>query len=181
MTHLTDAGLRTFARCLGELAACEDVLVLDMGAGISNQNVVTLSCADHVVLVIQPELASLTDAYAIVKCVAQLSDRPKLSVVVNRTTTSTQGPATFDKLAQVARKFTGLNLHYVGAIPEDPAVTLRRLGQQPIVATDPGGAIASAVRATVRRLSEVSGPFERREVPAAEGIEARFLAHRQIF
>ena len=60
-------------------------------------------------------------------------------------------------------------------------MTLRRLGQQPIVATDPDGAIASAVRATVQRLSEVSGAFEQREIPADQGIEARFLAHRQIF
>lgn len=178
MAALSDQELLALGAALGELAAHDDVVLFDVGAGIAPQNVLTLLCADHVVLVTEAEIAALTDAYAVIKCVVQLAPQTRFSVVVNRVRVPGQGERTFEKLADVARRYSQVALAFLGEIPEDPTVTKRRLGQQPLVVSDPDGPIARALAGVLGRLEEVAGPFEDRPVPAGEGLEARFRAHR---
>ncbi|MCA8941152.1 MAG: P-loop NTPase [Planctomycetes bacterium] len=178
MANLSDTELLTFGKCLGKLAATEDLILLDMGAGISPQTILTLTSADHVVLVTQPEIAALTDAYAVCKNLTQLRSDARISVVVNRVMEPGQGRQAFDKLASVMQKFTGLQLTFLGEIAEDPAVTQRRLGQMPIVATDPDAKIAREVAAIAERLEATAGPLESRPVENGNGLEARFTEQR---
>ena len=71
LANPSDKELLAFARELGALAGREDLLLLDCGAGIGAATVLTMLAADHVVLVTQPEIAALVDAYAMVKALAQ--------------------------------------------------------------------------------------------------------------
>ena len=178
MANLTDRELLLFGQNLAELAMNESAVLLDAGAGISPQTVLTLLCADHVVLVTQPEIAALTDAYAVVKCLTQLKTDICFSVVVNRVVTQGHGEQAFEKLCSVARQHARAELLYLGEIREDPTVTQRRLGQQPIVATNPRCRTSRAIRAIAERLEELAGPLEPREVPQDQGLEARFREHR---
>jgi flagellar biosynthesis protein FlhG len=180
MAALPDHELRCLGEILDQLARRSDVVLLDTGAGLTPQNVLTLCAADHVLLVTQPEIAALTDAYAVVKTLAQLVDAPRMSVVVNRVTEDGHGEATFAKLSEVSKRHTGLELHWLGSIPEQALVTQRRLGQLPLVATDPQCDVAIAIRAIARRLAAVAGPFERREVPSDSTVGARFEDYRRI-
>ena len=85
---------------------------------------------------------------------------------------------TFEKLAKVASRHTGARLFYLGEIGEDPTVTQRRLGQQPLTVSDPDGATACAFQAIARQLKEVTGTLSRRVTSEDSGIEARFREHR---
>jgi flagellar biosynthesis protein FlhG len=178
MANLTDRELLVLGHNLAELALAEDVLILDAGAGISPQTVLTLLCADHVVLVTQPEIAALTDAYAVVKCLVQLKPETAFSVVVNRVMSEGHGEQAFEKLADVSARHAGIDLLYLGEVHDDPKVTQRRLGQQPVVATNPRCHTSREIRAIAGRLREVAGPLEPREVTGTEGLEARFREHR---
>src|SRR5690606_19535876 len=177
---LPEHELRTFGRVLADVARDADVVLLDTGAGLSAQNVLSLCLADHVVLVTQPEIAALTDAYAVVKTLAQLNADVPLSVAVNRVHEGPQGVATFDKLHEVAERHTGVRLASLGCIPEDPLVTQRRLGQLPLVATDPDCETALAVRAVADRLTELAGPFGPRAFSAQQQLEVRLEEFRPI-
>ena len=86
MTQLQDHEMRQFGEALGQLAAVDDCVLLDTGAGLSPQTVLTLCAADHVILVTQPEIAALTDAYAVLKTLSQVGTEVSLSVIVNRVT-----------------------------------------------------------------------------------------------
>ncbi len=178
MANLTDRELLVFGQNLAELASTEDVVLLDIGAGISPQTVLTILCADHVVLVTQAEIAALTDAYAVVKCLVQLKPDTSFSVVVNRVMTEGHGKQAFDKLAAVAERHAQSQLVYLGEIREDPTVTQRRLGQQPIVATTPRCRTSRAIHNIALRLEEVAGPLEPREITQERSLEARFREHR---
>ena len=178
MANLTDRELLVLGQNLGELATTEDVLLLDAGAGISPQTVLTLLSADHVILVTQPEIAALTDAYAVVKCLVQLKPETSFSVVVNRVTSEGLGEQAFDKLLTVSRRHAATELAYLGQVREDPTITQRRLGQQPVVATNPRCGTAKDLRRLAARLEEVAGPLEPREVSPDHGLEARFREHR---
>ena len=126
----------------------------------------------------QPEIAALTDAYAVVKCLVQLKPETSFSVVVNRVTSDGLGQQAFDKLHTVSRRHAATELVYLGQVREDPTVTQRRLGQQPVVATNPRCGTAQDLRRLAARLEEVAGPLEPREVSPDHGLEARFREHR---
>ena len=178
MANLTDKDLLAFARELGTLAAREDVLLLDLGAGIAPATILTMLGAEWIVLVTQPEIAALVDAYAVVKCVAQLNDRAKFLVVVNRSNTPGRGELAFQKLTEVARQHVGVQLHYLGEVADDGSVTQHRLGQLPLVATEPDAPIAQNLQQLATRLGELCGGLRQRDILPEQGIEARFKQHR---
>ncbi|MCA8978183.1 MAG: P-loop NTPase [Planctomycetes bacterium] len=178
MAAMSDKDLVAFAHELGEMAAREEILVLDLGAGISPATILTMLCADWIVLVTQPEIAALVDAYAVIKCVAQLDDNARFLIVVNRVPVPGRGELAFNKLTDVARQHVGVRLEYLGEILDDPSVTQHRLGQLPLVAIEPEAPLTRGLAAMQRRLGEICGGFEQREVEADAGIEARFKRHR---
>lgn len=178
MANPSDKDLLAFARELGVLAAREDVLLLDLGAGIAPATVLTMLGADWIVLVTQPEIAALVDAYAVIKCVAQLNERARFLVVVNRVGTPGRGELAFQRLTEVARAHVGVQLLYLGEVCDDASVTQHRLGQLPLVATDPEAPTSRGLRGLVGRLAELTGGLQPREVTSDQGIEARFKQHR---
>ncbi|MEZ5964337.1 MAG: P-loop NTPase [Planctomycetota bacterium] len=175
MVEMADAELAALAHALGELAGQADQLVLDLGAGISPQVVLTLLAAHQIVLVTNPDIAALTDAYALVKCLARQATPPPIGVVVNRVTGGDDmGARTFAKLADVARRFSGSELHYLGDVPDDPVVTQRRLGQAPLVASHPQCAVATAIAAIARRLHRFGGGLGRRPMSPRSDLASRW-------
>jgi flagellar biosynthesis protein FlhG len=138
----------------------------------------TLLCADHVIMVTQPEIAALTDAYAVIKCATRLKPTCRFSVVVNRVLSKGQGEAAFRKLDQVAERYAGVELSFLGEVSENPMVTQRRLGQQPLVVSDPSCVTACELRAVTDQLAEVIGPLTARNVDTESNLEARFREHR---
>lgn len=69
---------------------------------------ITVLAAQHVVVVTNPEIAALTDAYALIKCVARQPARPRVHLAVNRVVQPGLGQATFERLAEVSRRFAGV-------------------------------------------------------------------------
>ncbi len=178
MLEMTDAELAALGETLGALAATCDQLILDLGAGISPQVVLTARAAHQLVLVTNADLAALTDAYALVKCLARQPVRPVVGVVVNRVlgAPGDLGPRTFAKLAEVALRFSGYPLHYLGEIPDDPAVAQRRLGQPPILVSHPECSIAAAIDVVRARLQELAGGIGAAPRPTSATLAARFGA-----
>jgi flagellar biosynthesis protein FlhG len=180
MAQLQDHEMRAFGEALGGIAAGDDVVLLDTGAGLSPQTVLTLCAADHVVLVTQPEIAALTDAYAVIKTLAQVRSAPEMSIVVNRVYEAGHGEATFEKLCEVAGRHVGVDLHFLGSIHDDPLVTQRRLGQPPLVVSDPDNPTARAVEEVARNLLRIAGPFEPRLRGRHQDVAERLAAHQRL-
>jgi len=178
MATPTDKELTMFARELGALAAQEDALLLDLGAGIAPATVLTMLGADWIVLVTQPEIAALVDAYAVIKCIAQVHKNAKFLIVVNRVSTPGRGEMAFQRLTEVASQNVGIELRYLGEIPDDDSVMQHRLGQLPLVVTEPDSPTSQAVRALAERLVQIVGGLQQREVKGDETLEARFRQHR---
>lgn len=157
LTDLDARHMRQLAAALHRLASQFDYVLLDSPAGLAPQSMITVLAAQHVVLVTNPEIAALTDAYALIKCLARQPRHPAVHLAVNRVQKPGLGRLTFDRLAEVSRRFAGCEIHYVGEIAEDPAVTHRRLGQPPLMSSLPECATSQAVMGILRRLEEVAG------------------------
>ncbi|HLK11902.1 MAG TPA: MinD/ParA family protein [Candidatus Binatia bacterium] len=124
-----------------------DVLLVDTAAGIS-RNVLWFAAAAHEVLVVvTPEPAALTDAYALVKVLATRYGRRDFLVLVNAAAGVADAEAAFRRLARVAERFLRVRLESVGFVPEDPALPRAARLQQAVVLAAPA---APASRALAR-------------------------------
>jgi flagellar biosynthesis protein FlhG len=175
LAELRERHLVEFGRSMAWLAGHCDVLVLDCAAGLSPQSLLTVLVADHAILVTNPEIAALTDAYALIKCLGKQARRPTIHLVVNRVGEAGLGPPTFDRLAAVSRRFVGIAIHYAGEVAEDPAVSQRRLGQPPLIVSHPRCPTSQAVMGVVRHLERTLGGNWPRLLPAEEGVASRLL------
>jgi len=174
MAELGARHLQSLAAALRQLCSTHDFVLLDCPAGLAPQAMITVLASQHVVLVTNPEIAALTDAYALIKCLARQPSRPAIHLAVNRVPKSGLGQLTFDRLAEVSRRFAGCEIHYVGEVPEDAAVTHRRLGQPPLLEGLPECATSLAVLSILRNLEQQMPGFRPAGLP---GVEARMMEH----
>jgi flagellar biosynthesis protein FlhG len=174
LAELDARHMQTLARALNRLAATHDYVLLDCPAGLAPQSMITVLAAQHVIIVTNPEIAALTDAYALIKCLARQPVRPVVHLVVNRVVKAGLGKTTFDRLAEVSRRFAGCEIHYVGEVPEDAAVTHRRLGQPPLISSSPECPTSQAIFTVLNNL-EVNVSAAARSL-ADPGVEERMMA-----
>ncbi len=123
-------------KALGELNEMADVILIDTGAGISDQVLEFVMSSPEVLLVTTPEPSSLTDSYSLLKALYMnpnfVSSGTKIHVVSNKVTSREDGQAVFDKLNSVVEQFLNGELNYLGMIPQDAALE-QAVRQQKIV------------------------------------------------
>jgi len=174
LAELDSRHMQMLATAFGQLARRFDVLLVDCAAGLSPQSMISVLAAQHVVLVTNPEIAALTDAYAVIKCVSRQPERPEVHLVVNRAGDDVVGPASYERMADVSRRFADLPIHYLGAVPEDASVSHRRLGQAPMLAKEQGCETSGALQKLVEQVEAlVQGA---RASLMTRGVEARMAA-----
>ena len=99
-----------------------DYVLLDTGAGISEMVLQFNLLAYRNIIVLNRELTSLTDAYAMIKVMYQIFARNCFSVIVNSTVNEKEGLKIFSQVDNTCKKFLGFPLEYLGSITSDQAV-----------------------------------------------------------
>lgn len=146
--HLFQLDERKMARFFEEMSAIQghvDYIILDTGAGLSQESLRFLLAADEVILVTVPEPTALTDAYAVLKMVTSKDPKININLVVNRSTSDKEGEQTAKKLTMVAQQFLNKTVSYLGHIPDDPAVTKSVKKQVPFLIAHPDSKAAKAM------------------------------------
>ena len=136
----TCSGSATFAegeRMQRAIAAIEraaqdyEIVVCDTGAGIGPATTAILERADLVLSVTTPDVASLTDAYALCK-VLHLRGRPQPRLVVNRVRSRDEAMRTAGKLSAVVGKFLGDTCTLAGWVGNDDDLSRSVAAQRPV-------------------------------------------------
>ncbi|MGL4739310.1 MAG: MinD/ParA family protein [Sarcina sp.] len=96
-----------------------DYILMDTGAGVSRTVLGFIAASDEVLLITTPEPTAITDAYSLIKAVKHFNLKTHASVIVNRSYTEKEGKDTYDKFSNVAQKFLGFEMKYLGYILED--------------------------------------------------------------
>jgi flagellar biosynthesis protein FlhG len=99
-----------------------DVILLDTGAGISEVVLQFNLLAGQNIIVINRELTSLTDAYAMVKVMYQVFGRQSFSIITNNIKDEKEGSGIFKNIDTISQRFLGFPLHYLGHVVQDDAV-----------------------------------------------------------
>lgn len=99
-----------------------DYLVIDTGAGISNQVLAVTLAAQEILLITTPEPTALTDAYGLIKVLKNNSAAGCIKLVINMVKSEDDGQTAAQKLISVSKQFLNLNLSLAGSVPFDRAV-----------------------------------------------------------
>ncbi|UFS72400.1 AAA family ATPase [Geomonas sp. RF6] len=102
-----------------EVSAGYDFFLIDTGAGISAN--VTSFAVHHqeILLVLTPELSSLTDAYALLKTLSARNGSMAFRIVVNKCKSVEEGDALFRKLTTITGRFLEVSVEYFGCLLTD--------------------------------------------------------------
>lgn len=131
---------------VGELEDELDYLVVDTGAGISDNVLYFNLAAQERLIVLTPEPTSLTDAYALIKVLKLTHGVEHFKVCVNMAQDQKIAREVFSRLYQACDHFlSGVSLELTGIIPRDPAVREAVVRQEPFCISAPESPAARAV------------------------------------
>ncbi len=151
------ADLRPFERqaLIGELGRLEseaDVILLDCGAGISQNVLAFTQSADELLVVTTPEPTALTDAYALIKVLSRAPWTPPMRLIVNQSRSVREGRLVAERISSVAARFLGLSLESAGVVLSDRHVVTAVHQRVPFSVKHPGCPASTCIAALARRL-----------------------------
>ena len=120
-----------------------DIILLDTGAGISEVVLQFNLLAAQNIIVINRELTSLTDAYAMVKVMYQVFGRQSFNIITNNVVDTREGASIFKNIDTISKRFLGFSLHWLGNIRSDDLAPKSILKQEIPVAKFPRSRIAA--------------------------------------
>jgi flagellar biosynthesis protein FlhG len=137
-------------RAFSSLVADIDVLIVDTAAGISPGVLQLTQAAQHLVVVVCDEPASVTDAYAVIKVLSAEHDIRHFKIVTNMTRVKGGGQQLFSTLTRVTNRFLDVILEHVGDIPDDDFMRRAIREQHPVISAYPGSPAGVALKALAR-------------------------------
>lgn len=154
LVKLDKQQIMKFVENMALLDKIADVIIVDTGAGLSENVMSFIMAADEVLLVTTPEPTSITDAYALIKMVSNRDKTKKIRVIVNRAENSGEASDVLNKLVLVAEKFLGILLEPAGYILHDDAVVKAVKQQKPFTISFPKSQAAKNIREISVKLAE---------------------------
>ena len=186
LTRLTKDQIMYLIQKMDYLDEIADIIIVDTGAGISDLVMEFVSVSSEVLLIATPEPTSITDAYAVLKALQRRDDfhgeETDIKLIANRIYSEEEGKEIFEKLNTVVKKFLGIELKYLGGIPQDRAVSQAIMQQKPVTIAFPNSMAAKAMILLAERIcqGELDVPEETRGIKRifANLIRKRMTAKR---
>ncbi len=141
---------------LQAMAASFHYVILDTAAGLGPAVLWFNAISDLSLVVATPDPTALTDAYALIKVLAQSRQGCRFGVVLNCVQDEEEARQIFDTLDRAAERSLGLRLHYLGAVPVDPAVKKAVRDQVPFLNAAPHSQATRALIDLANRLKELN-------------------------
>lgn len=142
MAQLLFEKIRTIKEMLMEIEGY-DVILLDTGAGIAETVLQFNLLAQRNLLVLNRELTSLTDAYAMVKVMYQVFGQQSFSIITNNVSDHREGASIFTNIDTISKRFLGFSLTWLGSIRQDDMIPKTILRQEIPVYKFPRSRIAA--------------------------------------
>jgi flagellar biosynthesis protein FlhG len=144
--------LRRFMRGIAAIGEFYDLALLDLGAGIDDMILEFCKSAQSVLVVLTDEPTSLTDAYALVKRMAQAGRPDGIRIVVNMAQDQSEGRKTAGALIRASQEFLNVQLSVAGVVRRDPKVREAIRRQQPFLSRHPQSPAATDLVAVANGL-----------------------------
>jgi flagellar biosynthesis protein FlhG len=169
LTTLTDQTKMALVDQIDSLEGKFDVVLIDTGAGISDNVMYLNSAAQAVLVVVTPEPTSITDAYALMKVMATRYGERTFYIVTNQVRDEAEGKMIFKSLLNATDQFLeSVQLWHLQTFKYDEKVRQSVTRQQPMIKFDKDGAIAKS-------YAELAAKVQKLEVNTQKGGMQFFL------
>ena len=125
-----------FIEAIAELDG-DDYMIIDTGAGISQNVLSFLGASDDVIVITTPEPTAITDAYGIIKSIASQSPDKPVRLVVNRVQSVAEGKRVAQRVINIAGQFLNIKVESLGFVFEDMYVSKSICNQKPFMVMYP--------------------------------------------
>ena len=156
IANLTDDERNNIVNEFSELSLA-DILIIDTGAGVSNNVLSFIAAADDALIVTTPEPTAITDAYGIIKIIATEIDNINigLKLIVNKVKSVTEGKRVAERVINIAGQFLNLKIDYLGSIYDDILVHQSVVKQKPFLLADTKSKASICIKHLVGRLENI--------------------------
>ena len=138
IANLSVKELEDFAKQFASLGSA-DIIIIDTGAGITNNVLQFVAAADEVYVVTTPEPTAITDAYGIIKIITtEIVEHPvNLKLLVNRAHSADEGKRISERIITIVSQFLNYKVDYIGFVYDDPVVQASVIRQKPFIVINP--------------------------------------------
>ncbi len=158
LSNLSRDYLNYIIQNLAELDEIADIVIIDTGAGISDAVLDFLVASGEILVVATPEPTSITDSYSLLKALDRhprfSREDSKIKVIANKVSGDSEGELMYNKLNTVVDKYLGLELSYLGAIPQDRHLEEAVMQQKPVSLYSPNAESAIAYEKMAYELTD---------------------------
>ncbi|WP_096269872.1 MinD/ParA family protein [Paucisalibacillus globulus] len=123
-----------------------DYIIFDMGAGATHGSIDFVLASDECIVITTPEPTSITDAYSMIKFIIGFKKTMPIYVVLNRSDNVKKGLMTVNRFQKLIAQFLGVNIKFLGILPEDKAVTSAVIRQAPFAIQNNKSNIAKSIK-----------------------------------
>lgn len=135
-----------------------DRVIVDLGAGVDAMTMDFAVAADETLLVLTPDPAALTDAYAFAKLLLRATGSRVPHILVNMTASDSEARRTADALTATCRSFLKKVPEYLGSIPRDNRVVQAIRQQAQMLTMFPQAPASRAVEQIARKMHSRLAP-----------------------
>lgn len=157
IANLTDEQRDFFAEEFTTLSSF-DIIIIDTGAGVSENVLRFIESADEAYVVTTPEPTAITDAYGLIKIIATEFNNSQLvmKLIVNKVHSADEGKRIAERIITIVAQFLNAPVEYLGFIYDDAVVTSSVLRQKPFMISQPSSKAAGCIRHIVGRIDKTS-------------------------
>jgi flagellar biosynthesis protein FlhG len=153
MANLTPFQQHRLISQFSSLQTRSDIILIDNGAGISQNVIGFCMAADHTLVVTTPEPTAITDAYAVIKILAGKKYPGRISLLVNMASSIEEGKKIGRQIAQVAARFLATPIYEAGILCRDESLQAAVCMQKPAVLAFPRSPFSKGIRTISHRLT----------------------------
>jgi flagellar biosynthesis protein FlhG len=151
MEHLSQEMCARLLNGMKRLEQDVDLLVIDTGAGISDNVQFLNAAAEEVVIVMTPDPSALMDAYAMVKILSTRCGHRVVRVIVNQARSADEARQVFERLQRVSLQFVSSRLELLGFVHFDQEMKDSVSQAKPAVVAAPASTSATDLRALAKK------------------------------
>ncbi len=156
MANLDRSRRQQLLRMFNQFIGKDEIVLIDTGAGINKNVLGFVAAAEEVIIVVTPEPTSLTDAYALIKILANFKLHSEVNIVVNRAVDRREATRAMGRISNATGRFLEIKLNFLGWIPEDKHVSQAVKNQQPYFLTNPNSPASRSIAGIAASLVEGS-------------------------
>lgn len=155
LANLPDDERDNFIESLAELNFA-DIIIIDTGAGVSNNVLSFIVASDETIIVTTPETTAITDAYGIIKSIYALDKDIVIKLVINKCKSIAEGKKVAERIINIAFQFLSIKVENLGYIMEDEIVEKAVKLQKPFIVLNPKSKASLSIYHVVSQLEHIN-------------------------